>query len=91
MFLWLEIKKKYIKKTHFDETLIQFFLRLGSKAGKFTKVTVSDCDTTKAACILHRNTTANIELDFELGKLVLATTKLFATHFFRKNHKIKIH
>lgn len=43
-------------------------LIIGSKIGKFSKVLVSDCDTTKSACILRRNTTANIALDFELGE-----------------------
>lgn len=40
------------------------FQDCGSKIGHFTKVTVSNCDTTKAACDLILNTNASIAIDF---------------------------
>ncbi|XP_075156215.1 Niemann-Pick type C-2a [Haematobia irritans] len=42
------------------------FTDCGSKIGKFTKVVVSDCDTTKNECILKRNSTVSITIDFVL-------------------------
>ncbi|KAK2582461.1 hypothetical protein KPH14_004767 [Odynerus spinipes] len=40
------------------------FQDCGSKIGRFTAVTVSGCDTTKAACDLVRNTNASLTIDF---------------------------
>lgn len=40
----------------------------GSISGKFTKISVSDCDETKAFCILKRGTDATIGIEFELSK-----------------------
>lgn len=56
-----------------------FLFLLGSKTGKFTKVVVSDCDTTKNECILKRNSSVSITIDFSLGK-----NKIFC---FNKNMK----
>uniref|UniRef100_A0A1I8PDR9 MD-2-related lipid-recognition domain-containing protein n=1 Tax=Stomoxys calcitrans TaxID=35570 RepID=A0A1I8PDR9_STOCA len=44
------------------------FTDCGSKIGKFTKVLVSDCDTTKNECILKRNSTVSITIDFSLAE-----------------------
>lgn len=44
----------------------------GSQIGKFTKVVVSDCDTTKPYCILHRETNATIAIDFTTSKCLLS-------------------
>lgn len=41
---------------------------LGSKAGRFTNIGVSGCDTSKPSCVLKRGTNATISIDFELGK-----------------------
>ncbi|XP_005187474.1 NPC intracellular cholesterol transporter 2 homolog a [Musca domestica] len=48
------------------------FTDCGSKTGKFTKVSVSDCDTTKNECILKRNSTVSITIDFSLAEDVKA-------------------
>lgn len=40
----------------------------GSKNGAYSNVEISDCDTTKSACILKRNTTASITIDFTTSK-----------------------
>ncbi|KAL5278238.1 NPC2 family protein [Megaselia abdita] len=50
------------------------FKDCGSKGGKFTKVTVSNCDTTQKECILKRNSTASITIDFSLGEDVSEVT-----------------
>ncbi|XP_065363394.1 NPC intracellular cholesterol transporter 2 homolog a [Calliphora vicina] len=44
------------------------FTDCGSKTGKFTKVVVSDCDTTKNECILKRNSSVSITIDFSLAE-----------------------
>lgn len=44
------------------------FCLSGSKVGKFENVKVLNCDESKDACILKRNTTAQIDLDLTLGK-----------------------
>lgn len=42
---------------------------VGSKMGKFTRIEVSDCDTTKDECILKRNSDVSITIDFVLSEL----------------------
>ncbi|KAI4491129.1 hypothetical protein M0802_010439 [Mischocyttarus mexicanus] len=42
--------------------LFNYFV--GSKIGHFTKITISNCDTSKSACELVRNTNASIDIDF---------------------------
>ncbi|TMW51033.1 hypothetical protein DOY81_003903 [Sarcophaga bullata] len=48
------------------------FTDCGSKTGKFTKIVVSDCDTTKNECILKRNSSVSITIDFSLAEDVTA-------------------
>ncbi|XP_054087450.1 NPC intracellular cholesterol transporter 2 homolog a [Zeugodacus cucurbitae] len=50
------------------------FTDCGSKTGSFTKVLVSDCDTTKNECILKRNTTASITINFALNEVASKIT-----------------
>ncbi|XP_067637324.1 NPC intracellular cholesterol transporter 2 homolog a [Eurosta solidaginis] len=45
------------------------FTDCGSKTGSFSKVAISDCDTTKNECILKRNTTASITIIFSLNEV----------------------
>ncbi|KAL2737994.1 NPC intracellular cholesterol transporter 2 a-like [Vespula squamosa] len=40
------------------------FQDCGSKIGHFTKIAVSNCDTSKAACEFVRNTNASLIIDF---------------------------
>ncbi|XP_017474929.1 PREDICTED: protein NPC2 homolog [Rhagoletis zephyria] len=44
------------------------FTDCGSKTGSFNKVVISDCDTTKNECVLKRNTTASITINFALNE-----------------------
>ncbi|XP_049310918.1 NPC intracellular cholesterol transporter 2 homolog a [Bactrocera dorsalis] len=50
------------------------FTDCGSKTGSFTKVIISDCDTTKNECILKRNTTASITINFALNEIASKIT-----------------
>lgn len=45
----------------------------GSKIGKFSKVSISDCDMTQSSCVLPRNTNATIGVDFILGMRLFNT------------------
>lgn len=52
------------------KTILLFFFCFffaGSKIGRFSNVSVSDCDMTKSSCVLHRNTNATIGVNFNLG------------------------
>lgn len=40
----------------------------GSKLGKFTKITVTNCEDIKPKCILKRGTNATVQIEFELSK-----------------------
>ncbi|XP_034472410.1 NPC intracellular cholesterol transporter 2 homolog a [Drosophila innubila] len=44
----------------------------GSKTGKFTQVTIEGCDTTKAECVLKRNTNVSISIDIALAEVASA-------------------
>ncbi|XP_030384253.1 NPC intracellular cholesterol transporter 2 homolog a [Scaptodrosophila lebanonensis] len=44
------------------------FTDCGSKTGKFTRVVIEGCDTTKSECILKRNTTVSFSIDFSLAE-----------------------
>lgn len=44
------------------------FTDCGSKVGKFKSISVSDCDLTKTACVLKKNSNATISIDFEASK-----------------------
>ncbi|XP_064535471.1 NPC intracellular cholesterol transporter 2 homolog a [Drosophila montana] len=48
------------------------FQDCGSKTGKFTQVTIEGCDTTKAECVLRRNTNVSITIDFALAETASA-------------------
>ncbi|XP_055914826.1 NPC intracellular cholesterol transporter 2 homolog a [Eupeodes corollae] len=50
------------------------FKDCGSKIGKFTKVVISGCDTTKNDCILKRNTSASISIELMLSEDVQTVT-----------------
>lgn len=75
ILFWLNLQKLYLKKykrVKLVKFLIIFFKNIyfqftGSKMGRFTRVEVSDCDTSKSACVLKRQTNATISIDFELG------------------------
>ncbi|TDG43683.1 hypothetical protein AWZ03_009882 [Drosophila navojoa] len=54
------------------------FKDCGSKTGKFSQVTIEGCDTTKAECILHRNTNVSISIDFTLAET--ATSVITVVH-----------
>jgi hypothetical protein len=41
---------------------------IGSEVGTFSKVSVSDCDETKARCILKRGTNATVTIEFKISK-----------------------
>ncbi|CRL05670.1 CLUMA_CG018703, isoform A [Clunio marinus] len=43
------------------------FTDCGSIKGKFTKVSVSNCDETKPKCVLKRGTNATVNIDFQLN------------------------
>uniref|UniRef100_U5EUS6 Putative ml domain salivary peptide n=1 Tax=Corethrella appendiculata TaxID=1370023 RepID=U5EUS6_9DIPT len=40
----------------------------GSTVGKFTSIEITDCDTSKSSCVLHRNTNVTISLDFQVDE-----------------------
>ncbi|BFF95998.1 NPC intracellular cholesterol transporter 2 homolog a [Drosophila madeirensis] len=44
------------------------FSDCGSKTGKFTRVVIEGCDTTKSECILKRNTTVSFSIDINLAE-----------------------
>ncbi|XP_022226983.1 NPC intracellular cholesterol transporter 2 homolog a [Drosophila obscura] len=44
------------------------FSDCGSKTGKFTRVVIEGCDTTKSECILKRNTTVSFSIDITLAE-----------------------
>ncbi|EDW78084.1 uncharacterized protein Dwil_GK24197 [Drosophila willistoni] len=50
------------------------FTDCGSKTGKFTRVAIEGCDTTKSECILKRNTTVSFSIDFALAEVASAVT-----------------
>ncbi|KAH8255732.1 hypothetical protein KR038_009293, partial [Drosophila bunnanda] len=45
------------------------FTDCGSKTGKFTRVSIEGCDTTKPECILKRNTTVSFSIDLALAEV----------------------